>query len=538
MNERNPIRVIIVDDQAIVRSGLSAFLMAFEELQLVGEAENGEEAIQLCALVQPDVVLMDIKMPRMDGIATTRIIHQRWPQIQVLILTSFRDNEVVQSALDAGATGYLLKDATANELAEAILEVYQGHKTLSQEAKQSLVRAQHLQKLMEEMRDSQPRASTLGDLLAKHVPNIFPESRIQVRLFPSEDLLTYTETALNPIPQEAWDWLLKSKETRGFFSSEALPWGGLQPVNSGLLITPLLSIEDGQPIGGIGILLQGETDDFEEHLHVLRSLAGLISGTIEETRKREENRARSYVTQELVTAGKIQASILPERPPNLPGWSLTAILEPARQTSGDFYDFIPLPNGKWGIVIADVTDKGMGAALIMTLTNTLIRTYASQYPTLPAFALSAVNRRILSDSRGDMFVTAFYGVLEPDMGRLRYSNAGHNPPLLISSQKGKPVDRLVKTGMALGVSEDATWQQKIARLSPGDYLLLYTDGITEAQNARGQFFGEQRLLKVARAKTGCVPREVQKAVLKEVHTFTGDAPKQDDLAIVVLGRNL
>jgi len=138
MSDSGSIRVIIVDDQAIVRSGLSAFLMAFDELQLVGEAGDGEEAVQLCEIVRPDVVLMDLKMPRMDGITATRIIHQRWPHVRVLILTSFKDKYLVQGALDAGAQGYLLKDLTAQELALAIREVHRGRRTVAEAATQAL----------------------------------------------------------------------------------------------------------------------------------------------------------------------------------------------------------------------------------------------------------------------------------------------------------------------------------------------------------------------------------------------------------------
>jgi sigma-B regulation protein RsbU (phosphoserine phosphatase) len=235
-------------------------------------------------------------------------------------------------------------------------------------------------------------------------------------------------------------------------------------------------------------------------------------------------------------AGKIQTDILPEQVPSIPGWDIAARLEPARETSGDFYDFIPVANKNIGIVIADVTDKGMGAALFMALSNTLIRTYAVRYPSLPALTISAVNDRILSDTRSDMFVTTFFGVLEPHTGRLRYVNAGHHPPYLISTQKGKSIDRLNPTGMALGVVDGAHWQQKIVKLSAGDILILYTDGITEAQNSQGVFFGEQRLLEVVRSKNCCSAREIQEAVFAEVHYFVGDRPRQDDMALTVICR--
>lgn len=235
-------------------------------------------------------------------------------------------------------------------------------------------------------------------------------------------------------------------------------------------------------------------------------------------------------------AWRIQAGIMPEGAPSVPGWDIAARLEPARETSGDFYDFIPLASNKWAFVIADVTDKGLGAAVFMAMCSTLIRNYAARYPTLPAIAMSSVNERILSDTRGSLFVTAFYGILETDIGRLRYVNAGHNPPYFMSSLKSKPLDRLTRTGIPLGISEDSTWQQKVVKFSPGDALALYTDGITEARNQRGDYFGEQRLLNVLRSSIGLPAQKIQQALLDEVMRFSSGAPRDDDIALLVLAR--
>jgi NarL family two-component system response regulator LiaR len=130
---------MLVDDHAVVRSGLGAFLLAFDDLELVGEAGSGEEAVRLCEQVQPDVVLMDLVMPGMDGAAATRAIRERCPQIQVIALTSFKEKELVQGALEAGAIGYLLKNVSADELAEAIRAAHAGRPTLSPEAAQALI---------------------------------------------------------------------------------------------------------------------------------------------------------------------------------------------------------------------------------------------------------------------------------------------------------------------------------------------------------------------------------------------------------------
>jgi NarL family two-component system response regulator LiaR len=136
-----PIRVLLVDDHAVVRSGLSAFLLAFDDLELLGEAGNGAEAVQFCEREQPDVVLMDLVMPGMDGVAATREIRTRWPRVQVIALTSFPEEDLVQGALQAGALSYLLKNVSADELVSAIRAAVAGRPTLAPEATQALIQA-------------------------------------------------------------------------------------------------------------------------------------------------------------------------------------------------------------------------------------------------------------------------------------------------------------------------------------------------------------------------------------------------------------
>lgn len=138
-----PIRVMIVDDHTMVRRGLATFLKVFDDLQLAGEAESGEVAIQLCAEVMPDVILMDMVMPKMDGVTATRTIRQKFPQIQVIALTSFKEGDLIKNALEAGAIGYLLKNILADELAQAIRAAHSGRATLSPDATQAMVQNAH-----------------------------------------------------------------------------------------------------------------------------------------------------------------------------------------------------------------------------------------------------------------------------------------------------------------------------------------------------------------------------------------------------------
>jgi NarL family two-component system response regulator LiaR len=141
MTDTNRIRVMLVDDHAVVRSGLGAFLSVIPDLELVGEAENGDEAVVRCGLLQPDVILMDLIMPGTDGVAATRLIHEKYPRVHVIALTSFQEDALVQGALEAGATGYLMKNISARELANAIRSAHAGKMTLSPEAAEALVHA-------------------------------------------------------------------------------------------------------------------------------------------------------------------------------------------------------------------------------------------------------------------------------------------------------------------------------------------------------------------------------------------------------------
>jgi NarL family two-component system response regulator LiaR len=171
MTEVESIRVLLVDDHAVVRSGLGAFLLAFDDLELVGEAGNGEEAVRLCEQLQPDVVLMDLVMPGMDGAAATRAIRERCPHIQVIALTSFREEELVQRALEAGAISYLLKNVSADELAEAIRSAHAGWPTLAPEAAQALIQAVTLPQPSTPGYDLTPREREVLALMVEGLSN-------------------------------------------------------------------------------------------------------------------------------------------------------------------------------------------------------------------------------------------------------------------------------------------------------------------------------------------------------------------------------
>jgi sigma-B regulation protein RsbU (phosphoserine phosphatase) len=243
------------------------------------------------------------------------------------------------------------------------------------------------------------------------------------------------------------------------------------------------------------------------------------------------------MSEQLKLAGEIQASLLPFSFPNMPGWQLAVTLDPVGETSGDFFDIIPLDENRIGFLIADVLDKGFGPALYMTLSRTLIRTYATEFDLQPDLVFFATNERILRDTRANLFVTVFFGVVDLTTGEMTYSNAGHNPPYLITSQDEKEPLALETTGFPIGVDEDATWTRETVEIHPGDTLILYTDGVPDAQNPEGEFYKQKSLVKVATENFGQSAEVVQNSILDSVYDFVSDAPPFDDITLMILIRN-
>jgi len=415
---------------------------------------------------------------------------------------------------------------------------------LSQAAERSQQRSRELEKLEQLGRAiintgccaAPPDVSTLlPDVLKEHVSNMFPFGHVEIRIFPDRTLLHHPDD-WPPVVDSAWEWLHTTSEAHYFLPRAALPWEE-QLSDKAVLVAPIVDVETTEPLGGIYLVRYRDPDAIASLLPAVQSLAAQVASALHSAKVYAQTLAHQRVEQELALAGRIQASFLPGNLPHVAGWQLTATLEPARQTSGDFYDMVPLPNGRFAIVVADVADKGMGAALYMALSRTLIRTYAVEYHTRPDYVLKVANRRILADTQAGLFVTVFYGVLDPTTGTLTYCNAGHNPPYLLSARNGDTVQALRRTGMPLGIDEGVTWEQGVVQLAPGDMLVLYTDGVTEAQDGRETFFGEERLLEVVRTNLGRPAQDVQHALLAEVHEFVGDAPQFDDIALMIVVRD-
>lgn len=245
-----------------------------------------------------------------------------------------------------------------------------------------------------------------------------------------------------------------------------------------------------------------------------------------------EGRRQAEIEQELRLARDIQQGLLLEAVPHLPGWEISAVSLPARDLGGDLYDFLPLGDGLEGIMIGDVSGKGLPAALRMAVARTVFRHEARSLHQ-PPHVLASINRSMLRDIPHGM-ITMLYAQLDTASGALHIANAGHNYPLLI----GTDVSELEASGLPLGVDLDAEYTLLTATLLPGQSVLLYTDGVVEAESAHGEIFGFERLQVLLHEYRSLKPRAVIAAVLHDVRSFVGGLPIGDDVTMVALRRRL
>jgi serine phosphatase RsbU (regulator of sigma subunit) len=301
------------------------------------------------------------------------------------------------------------------------------------------------------------------------------------------------------------------------------------------LVVPLISHGE-----VIGLLNLGERCSEQEYskddLHLLNILASQVSPALRVAQlvkqRQKEVIEGERMRQELQLGRHIQQTLLPKEPPHLPGWEIAIYYQPAREVGGDFYDFMPLPDGRMVFVVGDVTDKGVPAALVMSSTRAILRGAARRMLS-PGAALARSNDLILPEIPPQMFITCLYGILEPTTGRIQYANAGHNLPCIRDNQD---VVELHATGMPLGLLPGMVYEEKEAILPPGGSMLLYSDGLVEAHNARYDMFGFPRL----RSLVGQMPVNPETAIrclIDELNTFTGpDWSQEDDITLLSLHR--
>lgn len=301
------------------------------------------------------------------------------------------------------------------------------------------------------------------------------------------------------------------------------------------LIVPLVS--QGELVGmlNLGSRLSEQVYSIDDRA-LLNNLAAQATPAVRVAQlvrqQQAELQTRERMEHELSVARLIQQTLLPKKLPELPGWQIAVHYQPARAVGGDFYDFMPLPDGRLVLAVGDVTDKGVPAALVMATTRSILRG-AARRKLSPSAALVRANELLCPEVPPSMFVTCLYAVLDPASGRLRYANAGHDLPYW---RHGGRADELHATGMPLGLMPGMDYEEKEIVLSPGESILLYSDGLVEAHNPQQEMFGFPRLRQ-------CVADQPLRGaalihfLLSALKSFTGpDWEQEDDITMVTLER--
>jgi len=300
--------------------------------------------------------------------------------------------------------------------------------------------------------------------------------------------------------------------------------------NQGLMFHASVPIiASGRPLG----ILNVATDEWQfltsADLQLLSAIGAQVAGALERAHLYDlTHTQRLRLERELILAREVQVSLLPVQLPPIPGFSLAADWRPALEMAGDFYDVFALADGRWGILLADVSDKGVAAAMYMAMTRSLVRASAGSHPS-PAAALKEVNQRLLGQA---MFVTMFYGVLEAEARTLIYANAGQNPPLI--KRTSGELEWLPPSGPALNLFEDPTLFDAQLTFEPGDALIVYTDGVTDALNRQGEDYGITRLTGAVTTAPLSTAADLLKHLSNDLAAFTQATPTFDDITFFVI----
>jgi serine phosphatase RsbU (regulator of sigma subunit) len=270
-----------------------------------------------------------------------------------------------------------------------------------------------------------------------------------------------------------------------------------------------------------------------EEMSLLSMLAHQLGISLMNAALHREQIAARLLEEEMATARKIQQNLLPDEPPGLAGWELCASNRPSRDVGGDYHDFLLLPEQHVGIAIGDVSGKGIPAALLMSNLQAALRIQAlAALPTEKV--VEEVNRHIYRTTGSESFISFFLGQLEPNSGAFAFTNAGHNSPLVVRHD-GR-VEALEDGGLLLGVFPEATYERGLVTLEPGDLIVFYTDGITEASNPAGELFSEDRLVALVQARREATAVRMHDLILERVREFQEGLSPDDDLTLILLKR--
>ena len=271
----------------------------------------------------------------------------------------------------------------------------------------------------------------------------------------------------------------------------------------------------------------------EDHLKVLTTLSSVAAIRVENARLMEEQIERQRLEQELQLASEIQQRFQPTQAPNVPGYELQGISFPCYEIGGDYYDFIEREDGRMVVTLGDVSGKGTAAALLMSSLHAAVHAQSALHNSL-AETIGAVNNYLAENTPANRFVTLFYAELDPKTGGLSFINAGHNPPLIVHA--AGTVENLASGGLPLGIRQDAEYREGRTQLQPNDVLVIYSDGVSEAQNPEGEEFGTERLYEVVSRNLDASAAGIRDRIEAALTKWSQGTPAADDITLVIVKR--
>jgi sigma-B regulation protein RsbU (phosphoserine phosphatase) len=314
-------------------------------------------------------------------------------------------------------------------------------------------------------------------------------------------------------------------------ASPLLETRGLERNLAGLLVIPLNT--QAKKLGAVVIANPGEHELDEGDFEVLSTIANLSASALESALLYQQAAAHHRIEAEMQLAARVQSALLPRRAPLRPGVELAGWNMPCSETGGDYFDFIDLGRGRTAVVVADATGHGMGAALMMFIVRSTLRALLTGQDDLAAL-MATMNDLVEEASAADRFMTLFVGILDRDGEALTYASAGHDPPLIWCDERGEVEEAQLRPGVPLGVLPGSRYTVHERRLRPGDVWVLGTDGIWEARDESGRFYGKERLKQLLRDGARDPLAKLSEAVKEDVVRFHGDAPHADDITAVFL----
>lgn len=292
-------------------------------------------------------------------------------------------------------------------------------------------------------------------------------------------------------------------------------------------------VRNGQPIGALNLESNQLAAYSEEDIEVLLFFADAAAISIEKAMLHQQLLENQQIEMQLKMAQTIQSRLLPDEPPTLPGYDIAAVCRPTYEIGGDYYDYFQLPDNQWGFVVADVSGEGIPAAMIMAVFRALLRTRARAGLETAVIA-QTMNQLLPEFTGGYDFVTAFFGILNPGNGRFKYTNCGHNPPLLLRGN-GR-IQKLQSGGPLLSLLHEAHYAAGEITLAPGDLLILYTDGVVEAMTREGEQFGLERLQDVLVKSSALSAADIINEIIQATQQFSGIANYLDDYTLMIVKR--